>query len=127
MLMYLCPCKGANRASAISFLADAILTRAQKKWDKQVRLSRPAALISAQRGASLLSHINYVFGESILLIFLERPGSLEMIVVDEFVHGMMHVSVIGALQIRGVLELEGQRFALRRVRAAHRRLIPGHT
>jgi len=121
--MYLCPCKGTNRASAISFLADAILARARKKWDKQVRLSRRAALIFSSTRPVLLSHVYYVFGKGVFLIFLECPGGPEMIVVDEFVHGVMHVSIIRALQIRGVLEFEGQRLGLRCIRAAHRRRV----
>ena len=101
------PLQGGKSRVGHKVLAEAILARAQKKWDKQLSLapSGGANFESARR--SLLSHVNHFFGEGVLLIFLEGPGSLEVIVVDEFVDRVMHVSVVRGLEIGGVLEIEG--------------------
>src|SRR5882762_11647754 len=48
----------------------------------------------------LRADVRYVFGERIFLFFLERPGGLEMIVVDKRVHCVMHVTVVSAFQVR---------------------------
>src|SRR5580704_19194489 len=57
----------------------------------------------------LPADVGHGFREGVLLILAEGPGGLEVIVVDKGVHGMMHVSVVRALQVRRTLELERQR------------------
>src|SRR5713101_5427621 len=94
---------------------------------RTIRPSRKPPREMACTGAQpLLPHVDHVFAERVLLIFLKRPGGLEMIVVDELVDRVMHMPVVRALQIRGVLEIKRPRLGLRRVRSAHRRLIAGH-
>ena len=45
----------------------------------------------------LCADVGHVFREGVLLILPEGPGRFEMIVVDEGVHGVVHVSVVRAL------------------------------
>src|SRR5713226_3834642 len=70
--------------------------------------------------------VRHVFRKGILLFFPERPGGLEMIVVDKGVHRVMHVPVIGALQVRYAHQFERDRLCLRRIRSLHGRLVAGH-
>src|SRR5437016_165087 len=49
-----------------------------------------------------------------------------MIVVDKRVHRLMHLTIIGTLQVRDAHQLKPNRLRVRCIRSLHRRLISGH-
>ena len=49
-----------------------------------------------------------------------------MIVVDKGVHRVMHMTVIGVLQVRDAHQIERDRLRFGHIRSAHRRLISRH-
>src|SRR6266700_7126743 len=70
--------------------------------------------------------IRHIFREGVFLVLAESPRRLEMVVVNKSISGVMHVAVVGALQIGDAHQLESQRFRFWRIRSSHRRLIAGH-
>src|SRR6266481_5136160 len=82
--------------------------------------NRRSALCTASKSYFLLCpDVGHVFRKSIFLFFAECPGGLEMMVVDKRVYRVMHVTIIGALQIRDTHQIERDRLRLRRIRSAH--------
>src|SRR6266850_2962354 len=117
-------------------------TPGTKKWDRHSCLSlefsfavyadskhkeRPdstgAPLAPLRKSFLLRSHVRHILRERILLVFAERPGRFEMIVVNESVRRVMHVPAVGALKVSNALQSALQRLRLRRIRSAHRRLV----
>src|ERR1700688_2110620 len=95
-------------------------------WLSQRRLRRSVSSKLLLWPGLLRAGVGHVFREGVLLILPEGPGGSEMIVVDEGVHGMMHVSVVRALQVRRALELERQRLGVRRIISVHSGLVARH-
>src|SRR6266850_761431 len=120
-------------------------TPGTKKWDRHSCPSHPfpfavyadskhkerpdstgAPLARLRKSFLLRSHVRHILRERILLVFAERPGGLEMIVVNKRVRRVMHVPAVGALQVRDAFQIELERLRFRRVRSSHRRLVAGH-
>src|SRR5712672_2885747 len=70
---------------------------------------------------NLLLHpdVGHIFRKRIFLCFAERPCGLEVIVVDEGVDRVMHVAVIGSLEVRDADEVKRDHLGIRGVRAIH--------
>src|SRR6266403_2598064 len=123
---YLCPANAANPIASLLAVGCEVFYAGHKKWDRHFCLShRDSQRVQvwvASRAFGSLPDVRHVFRKSIFLFFAECPSGLEMIVVDKRVHRVMHMTVIGALQIRDAHQIEGDRLCLRRIRSAHRRL-----
>src|SRR6266550_7496349 len=127
---YLCPAKAANPIASLLAVGCKVFYAGNKKWDRHSCLSHRDSqqvqvwLVSSAFGS--LPDVRHVFRKSILLFFAECPGGLEMIVVDKGVHRVMHMTVIGALQVRDAHQIERDRLRFGHIRSAHRRLISRH-
>src|SRR6266403_3245559 len=143
---YLCPANAANPIASPPAIPRKAFYAGRKKvgqtflsvqgfpfvfWahnkHKERRGSAGAPFFPPLRKTFLLrSHVRHILRERVLLVFAERPGRFEMIVVNKSVRRMMHVPTVRALQVRNALQSELQRLRLRRIRSAHRRLVTGH-
>src|SRR5712692_7861696 len=102
----------------------AILHKLQTQ--EPFRPGRSGSCATSESFFLLRPDVRHVFRKRVLVVFAERPGGLEMVVVDKRVHRVMHVPVIGALQVRDAHQIKRDRLRLRRIRSAHRRLISRH-
>src|SRR5713101_8354251 len=127
---YLCLANAANPIASLLAVGCKVFYAGHKKWDRHSCLShrdlRQVQVWVASSAFGSLPDVRHVFRKSIFLLFAECPSGLEMTVVDKRVHRVMHMTVIGALQIRDAHQIERDRLCLRRIRSAHRRLISRH-
>src|SRR5260370_41731695 len=67
---------------------------------RALRYSRNALCTTWKIVRLLCPDVGNVFRKRVFLFFAECPGGLEVIVVDKCVDCMMHVAIVGGLQIR---------------------------
>jgi len=79
-----------------------------------------------QRSPLLRADVRHIFRKSIFLFFAECPGRLEMIVVDERVHRVMHVPSSALFRLEMLTKSNVIVFVSAHT-FAHRRLVASHT